>query len=266
MTRRIAFINEKGGVGKTTLAVNVAAYFALKKGLRVLLLDLDSQGHAAKTLGIDPRAASVSMIHVLTRDDVSLDAATRPTPVENLWVVPATRDMAEFPLVASGLAEREHRLSRRLEGDERYDVVVFDAPPSLGLVTTNVLLAAEEVVIPVATTYLGLDGCAEMVTTIEQVAKTWAHSSLRVTRVVPTLYRKTQLADEVIARLRAHFPRRVTEPMHLNVAIDEAQSHGKTIWEYAPWSRGATIVQAVAEAVDQAGHHGAPARSSEEGP
>ena len=248
MTRRIAFINEKGGVGKTTLAVNVAAYLALKKGARVLLLDLDSQGHAAKTLGIDTRSLSPSMLHLLTRDDVSLDAATRPSPVPNLWVVPATRELAEFPLLAAGLPDREHRLANRLVDEDRYDFAVFDAPPSLGLVTTNVLLAAEEVVIPVATTYLGLDGCAEMVTTVEQVAKRWHRPRLRVTQVVPTLYRKSQLADEVLERLRERFAERVAQPMHLNVAIDE------TIWEYAPWSRGATILQGVADAVEQAGH------------
>jgi chromosome partitioning protein len=254
MTRRIAFINEKGGVGKTTLAVNVAAYFALKRHLKVLLLDLDTQGHAGKVLGLDVRGLSPSMFHLLTRDEVSLDAVTRATPIEGLWVVPAAKDMAEFPVVAAGLPDRERRLANRLVGEaERYDLLVFDAPPSLGLVTTNVLLAASEVVIPVGTTYLGLDGCAEMVDTVAQVARRCEHRELRVTQVVPTLYRRTQLADEVVARLRANFPGRVADPMHLNVVIDEAQSHGKTIWEFAPWSRGATIVQRAAEAIDRAG-------------
>jgi chromosome partitioning protein len=254
MTRRIAFINEKGGVGKTTLAVNVAAWFAVKRKLKVLLLDLDTQGHAGKVLGLDVRALSPSMFHLLTRDEVSLDAVTRATPIEGLWVVPATKEMAEFPVVAAALPERERRLARRLEEEAaRYDVLVFDAPPSLGLVTTNVLLAAQEVVIPVGVSYLGLDGCAEMVATVEEVGRKHGHASLRVTQVVPTLYRRTQLADEVVATLKANFPRRVAEPMHLNVVIDEAQSHGKTIWEYAPWSRGATIVQAAAETIDRAG-------------
>lgn len=252
MTRRIAFINEKGGVGKTTLAVNVAAYFAMKRG-RVLLLDLDTQGHAAKTLGLDTRSLSPSMIHLLTREDVSLDLVARPTPIRNLWVAPATKEMADFPLLAAGRTDRERLLEARLAREDRFDFIVFDAPPSLGLVTTNILRAAEEVVIPVATTYLGLDGCAEMVATVEQVAK-HTDRPLAVTLVVPTLYRKSQLADEIIARLRAHLPGKVAEPMHLNVTIDEAQSHGKTIWEYAPWSRGATMLQTLAEAVHRAGH------------
>lgn len=253
MTRRIAFINEKGGVGKTTLAVNVAAYFALKKNKRVLLLDLDGQGHAGKTLGLDVRSLNPSMFHLLTRDDVSLDAVTRSTAVKNLWVVPARKDMGEFPQVASTMADRERLLARRLADEaERYDVIIFDAPPSMGLVTVNVLLASTEVVIPVGTTYLGLDGCAEMVATIEQVSADFAHPELHVSRVVPTLYRKTQLSDEVVEKLKAHFPKRVCEPMVLNVAIDEAQGHGQTIWEYAPWSRGATIMQTVAESIDRA--------------
>lgn len=252
--RRLAFINEKGGVGKTTLAVNVAAWFAVKKKKRVLLLDLDTQGHAGKSLGLDVRNLTPSMFHLLTRDDVTLDAVARATSVPNLWVVPARKDLADFPLVAAALPERERLLERRLADEaERFDVLVFDAPPSLGLVTTNVLLAASEIVIPVGTTYLGLDGCAEMAATVEALASRYARSDLRVTAVVPTLYRKTQLSDEVVDKLKEHFARRVTEPMTLNVAIDEAQSHGQTIWEYAPWSRGATIMQTVAAAIDRAG-------------
>ncbi|MEW6430536.1 MAG: ParA family protein [Myxococcota bacterium] len=254
MTRRIAFINEKGGVGKTTLAVNVAAWFALKKQRRVLLVDLDTQGHAGKSLGVDARAASPNVFHLLTDGAVPFDAVVRPTSVPGLDVVPSWKEMADFPTVAASDPERVLRLRRALEPAlGRYDAVVLDAPPSLGLTTTNVLLAAEEIVIPVATTYLALDGCAEMNDTVARVAAEHQHAALRVTQVVPTLYRKTQLADEVVAMLKKYFPKRVSEPMTLNVAIDEAQSHGKTIWEYAPWSRGATILQAVAEAIDRAG-------------
>lgn len=253
MARRIAFINEKGGVGKTTLAVNVAAFFAMKRRQRVLLVDLDTQGHAAKTLGCDVRAGGPTIFHLLTDPSVDVDQVTRATPLENLWLIPAWKEMAEFPTVAASDPERARLLSRRLQGvDDRYDVVVFDAPPSFGLVTTNVLLAAEEVVIPVATTYLALDGCAELVATVDRVSKDYGHEKLRVTQIVPTLYRKTQLADEIVEKLREHFPRRVSEPMSLNVAIDEAQSHGKTIWEHAPWSRGATLLQQISERIERA--------------
>lgn len=258
VARRIAFINEKGGVGKTTLAVNVAAYLAQKKQRRVLLVDLDTQGHAGKSLGVDARHATPNVFHLLTDAAVTPEQVVRPTAVPGLDVIPSWKEMAEFATVAAADPERASRLRRALAGlDARYDVLVLDAPPSLGLTTTNVLLAAEEVVIPVATTYLGLDGCAEMNDTVARVAQDYQHPALRVTQVVPTLYRKTQLADEVVDMLRKYFPKKVSEPMTLNVAIDEAQSHGKTIWEYAPWSRGATILQAVAEAIDRAGRRAA---------
>lgn len=253
MARRIAFINEKGGVGKTTLAVNVAAWFAQKRQKRVLLVDLDSQGHAAKTLGVDARNVQRTVFELLVDPAVTVSDVTLPTAVENLALVPAWKQMAEFPTLAAARPDRARLLADKLADEAaRYDYILFDAPPSLGLVTTNVLLATEEVVIPVGTTYLALDGCAEMVDTVRRVAAEHGHQALRVTQIVPTLYRKTQLADEIVATLKKHFPRQVTEPMSLNVAIDEAQSHGKTIWEHAPWSRGATLLQQVAERIERA--------------
>lgn len=251
MTRRIAFINEKGGVGKTTLAVNVAAFFAMKRRQRVLLVDLDTQGHAAKTLGVDVRLGGPTVFDLLMGELKSTEV-TRATAVENLWVIPSWKQMAEFPTRAANHPTRERLLASALaDADARYDVVIFDAPPSFGLVTTNVLLASKEVVIPVATTYLALDGCAEMMATVERVAKDFDHPALHVTQIVPTLYRKTALSDEIVAALKTRFPKLVGEPMGLNVSIDEAQSHGKTIWEYAPWSRGASVLQSTAERIER---------------
>lgn len=255
MTRKIAFINEKGGTGKTTLAVNVAAFLALRKQLRVLLVDLDTQGHAGKSLGIDSRSARPNVFDLLVDEAVSLSEVTRPTAVSNLWVVPAWKEMADFPTTVAAHPRRAHLLAERLRDEAvgGYDVVLFDAPPSLGLVTTNVLLAANELVIPVATTYLALDGCAELMETVTRVEKAHGRDALEISLVVPTMYRKTALADEVVAKLQEHFPKKVAAPLSFNVSIDEAQSHGKTIWEYAPWSRGATMLQAVGEAVARAG-------------
>ena len=253
--RRIAFINEKGGTCKTTLAVNTAAWFATKRAKRVLLIDLDTQGHAGKSLGIDVRTIPLNVFHWLTEPSRTLVEVTRGTAIPGLTVLPSYKQMADFPLKVGNQSNRDVLLRERMAEVERagYEVVIFDSPPSLGLTTTNILLAATEVVVPVATTYLSLDGCAEMTETVRQVAQT-ENSKLRISLVVPTLYRKTALADEVLERLEKYFPGRVArQPLALNVAIDEAQSHGKTIWEYAPWSRGATLLQSVAEDVDLAG-------------
>jgi chromosome partitioning protein len=252
--RRIAFINEKGGTAKTTLAVNVAAYLAQTKGMSVLLVDLDTQGHAGKSLGLDVRTLTPNVFHWLTDEGVRLTDVARPTAVPNLQLVPAYKEMADFPLILAADPRRALRLSDRLQKEAAgYDLVVMDGPPSLGLTTTNILVAACEVVIPVALTYLALDGCAELAQTVEKVAKDQGRPELHVSRVVPTLYRKTALAEEIRSSLTRHFPGQVTEPLAINVKIDEAQSHGKTVFEYAPKSKGALMLAAIAEEIHAAG-------------
>lgn len=254
--RRIAFINEKGGTCKTTLAVNVAAWLASKRQQRVLLIDLDTQGHAGKSLGIDVRTVSPTTFEWLTSPQLSLGDVTVPTRISGLSVVPAYKSLAELGQALSGDSDRAFRLARKLEVPEAkaYDYIIFDSPPSLGLASTNILLAATEVIVPVAVTYLSLDGCAEMVHTIERIVEEFQRPPLPISLVVPTLYRKTALADEVVEKLNEYFPGCCAAPVPLNVAVDEAQSHGKTIWEYAPWSRGATLLQAVAERIEGAAH------------
>lgn len=251
--RRIAFINEKGGTGKTTLAVNTAAFFALKRRLRVLLIDMDTQGHAGKSLGVDGRDPP-NVFDWLT-DSAPFDSVVRSTSIAGLQVVPAYKQMADFAVALGQAPGAARRLLERLSEPQtqHFDVVVLDAPPSLGLASTNVLVAATEVVVPVAVTYLAMDGCAEMLDTVQKVSKEHDRPDLGINLVIPTLYRKTALADEIIAKLEQYFPGRCAAPVAMNVAIDEAQSHGKTIWEYAPWSRGATVLQHVAEAVEHAG-------------
>ena len=254
MMRKLAFINEKGGTGKTTLAVNVAAYLAEQKNLKVLLVDLDTQGHAAKTLGVDVRSVRPNMYHWLTDDAVTLEQVSHRTSVPNLVTVPSYKEMSEFPITVAADPERVFRLAHRFVRDAQgYDLIVLDGPPSMGLTTFNILAAATEVIIPVALTYLALDGCAEVAQTVERVAREHARPDLHVSRVVPTLYRKTALAGEILASLNRYFEGRVTEPLGINVKIDEAQSHGKTIFEYAPKSRGAAMIGAIAEDIFRAG-------------
>lgn len=255
--RRIAFINEKGGTCKTTLAVNTAAWLARERGLRVLLVDLDTQGHAGKALGVDVRTLPRNVFHLLTDEAVRFEDVVQRSGVEGLDVLPAYKEMADFPVVVAGDARRAHRLADRLKAAEAagYDAIVFDAPPSMGLTTRNILVAATEVVVPVALTYLALDGCAEVADTVRQVGEAEGRPDLRVTKVVPTLYRKTALATAILERLKAYFPDALAAtPLGYDVKVDEAQSHGKTIWEYAPKSRGARMLAAIAAEL-----HGGPA-------
>lgn len=254
--RKIAFINEKGGTCKTTLAVNVAAYLARAKKMKVLLVDLDTQGHAGKSLGIDVRAVRPNVFDLLAHPEVKLSDCVHPGGVENLFVVPSYKQMSEFPVEVASRPDRARLLHQRLDSEEAraYDAVLFDAPPSMGLTTVNILVAATEVVIPVALTYLALDGCAEMVQTVERIAKEYDRPELRVSLVVPTLYRRTALADEILGKLKEYFPDALARtPLGFNVKIDEAQSHGQTIWEYAPWSRGAQALEKISQEIFEAG-------------
>jgi chromosome partitioning protein len=258
--RRIAFINEKGGTCKTTLAVNVGAYLAREKGARVLLVDLDTQGHAGKSLGVDVRSLEPNAFHWLSDPTVRTDQVIRGTAVEGLSLIPSYKQMSEFPVAVASDPRREHRLADRLAEPavQGFDAVVFDSPPSMWLTTFNILVAASEIVVPVALTYLSLDGCAEMVRTVREVADRHGRPDLRISRVVPTLYRRTALADEILAKLESYFPGAVTQPFGFNVKVDESQSHGQTVWEYAPWSRGAQMLQGIAEEVWGAGSAAAP--------
>ncbi len=245
--RRIAFINEKGGTCKTTLAVNVAAWLASERGARVLLCDLDTQGHAGKSLGVDVRHLDRTVADLLCDPRVQVNEVLQSTPISGLDLLPSNKDMARFPMEVANRVNRERLLLEKLSDLAGYDYLIFDAPPSMGLVTQNILLAVEEVVVPVAMTYFALDGCAEVQATVEQVRKELGHSALRISLVVPVLYRKTALADAILAKLEENFPDTLCKTiLGWNVQIDEAQSHGRTIWEHAPSSRGAQLLRAIA--------------------
>ncbi|MHB1844570.1 MAG: ParA family protein [Deltaproteobacteria bacterium] len=246
--RRIAFINEKGGTCKTTLAVNLAAWLAKEKGKRVLLCDMDTQGHAGKSLGLDVRAMSPTVADLLLDSNTTLSSVIRQSALPGLDVLPSNKSLAELPEKLGAAPDRASRLMQRLRGLQEYDFVVFDSPPSMGLATTNVMLAADEIVIPVALTYFALDGCAEILETVSRVRGEHRHPSLRVSLVVPTLYRKTALADEILLRLSERFPEAMCKSvLGYSVRIDEAQSHGQTIWEYDPHSKGAQMLAEIGE-------------------
>ena len=273
--RRIAFINEKGGSAKTTLVANFAAFLALRRGRRVLVIDMDPQGQLGKVLGVDHRNPSRTSIDLLLDSllgDPGLDrrpagpderpASVLPTirtRIPGLDVIVANKSLGLFPAFQDGDdPDPTGRLAEALRSApeiERYDFVLFDAPPSFGPLTLNVLRATVEVVVPVPLTYLALDGCAEMVRTIATVRERYDHPELRVTMVVPTFYRRTKLAQEILDRLKKRFPKEIANGViGYHVKIDEAQSRGLSIFEYAPRDRGAQAMAELAEELELRAH------------
>ncbi|MDP8254474.1 MAG: ParA family protein [Candidatus Alcyoniella australis] len=248
--RKIAFVNEKGGSCKTTLTVSVGAYLALYKGARVLLCDLDPQGQVAKSLGIDPRGLPLSMTDLLNDPTVKLRDVVHHSRIEGLDVVPSNKTLTDFSIEAAKRQDRNMRLKVQIDRVRGYDYVLFDSPPSLGLLTMNIMMATREIVIPVNLTFLALDGCAEIVDTMEAVRSNYNRRELRVSLVVPTLYRPTRLANAILEKLGEYFGDRLSpNVIGFNVAIDEAQSQGLTIWEYSRSSRGAQMLAALAEEI-----------------
>ena len=249
--RRIAFINEKGGTCKTTLCVNVAARLAAR-GRRVLVADLDTQGHAAKSLGVDPRRLSPT-VHEWLLGTAPFATVVRPTAIPGLDLLPANKDLSAWPALAgpAGDGVLRRRLDELPAGT--YDAVLVDSPPSRSLVTDNILAAAGELVIPVALTYLALDGCAEILESVERL-RTERGSAPRLTLAVATLHRRTQLAEEILAKLRERLgPALSTTVLGWSVKVDEAQSHGQTVFEWAPRSSGARALAAIADEIDARG-------------
>src|SRR5262249_22702895 len=263
--RRVAFINEKGGSAKTTLVANLGAYLALKRGRRVLGIDMDPQGQLAKVFGVDHRAPARSAIDLLLdsafgeETHVRRGAATVlpvvKTRIERLDLIVANKSLGLFP----AWQERDDpdptaRLAAALDAAPelaRYDLVFFDAPPSFGPLTLNVLRAAGEVVVPVPLTYLALDGCAELMRTITTVRDRYAHPNLRLTMVVPTFYRRTKLAHDILEKLKTRFPKEIAHGViGYHVRIDEAQSKGLSVFEYAPSDGGARVLAELAEELE----------------
>jgi len=228
----------------------VAAWLATARGQRVLLADLDTQGHAGKSLGVDVRGLAPT-VHEWLLGQADFEAVVRPTPVPGLDLLPANKALAGFPVAAAALPDRATRLAACLAAVPagRYDAVLLDSPPSRSLVTENVLLAADAMVVPVALTYLALDGCAELLESLDNLRAEHGRAP-ELALVVPALYRKTQLADEILAKLAERFPRQLCRTvLGWSVKIDEAQSHGKTVFEHAPRSPGAVALAEIADEV-----------------
>jgi chromosome partitioning protein len=244
-----AVVNQKGGVGKTTTAVNVGAYLALS-GAKTLLVDADPQSNATSGLGVDRRTLTSSTYSVLV-DNAPAAGAIVDTPVQGLRLLPANMDLAGADIELMPRISRETVLRRALDPiREDYDVVIIDAPPSLGLLTLNALVAADAVLLPVQTEYYALEGLSQLLQTIDLV-KAHLNPSLEIARVILTLYDfRTRLARQVVDEIRGHFKEQVARTIiPRNVRLSEAPSHGLPIALYDPKSQGAAAYKAVAEEV-----------------
>ncbi len=254
-TRILTVANQKGGVGKTSTTVNLAAALAMG-GMKVLVIDVDPQGNASTALGIDHHADVASMYEVLVESRPMDDVVQSCPDIENLWCAPATIDLsgAEIELVA--MVARENRLrgairdylaGRERSGQERLDYVLVDCPPSLGLLTVNALVAAREVLIPIQCEYYALEGLTLLLKNIDLI-KAHLNPELVVSTILLTMYDgRTRLASQVAQDVRDHFPEQTLEiTIPRSVRISEAPSYGQTVLSYDPTSSGALAYRAAA--------------------
>lgn len=239
MGKVLAVVNQKGGVGKSTTAVNLGACLA-EVGQKVLIVDLDPQGNASSGLGVDKGKLEASIYQVLL-EELPLGAVIQKTAIPKLFLVPATIALAgaEVELV-SGIS-RELRLKRALADlEEEYDTILIDCPPSLGLLTLNALAAAHGALVPIQCEYYALEGLGQLVKTLDLVRK-HLNPTLEVSGVVLTMYdARTNLSQQVIAEVRKHFGDKVFQTIiPRNVKLSEAPSFGQPIILYDERSRGA---------------------------
>lgn len=254
VSRVIAVANQKGGVGKSTTAVNLSATLALE-GSRVLLVDMDPQAHATSGIGAAKPALSVSVYDVLI-NGLPMASALLPTAIRGLDLAPGSIHLAGAEVELVSLPAREHRLRESLRVvRDWYDLVFVDCPPSLGLLTVNALVAADEVLIPIQCEYYALEGLTQLMESVKAVRR-HLNPPLRISGVLLTMFDgRTNLAEQVAAEIRKHFPAEVFQTViPRSVRLAEAPSFGQPGVTYDPGSRGAQAYMALArEVVSRAG-------------
>jgi chromosome partitioning protein len=249
LPRVIAVANQKGGVGKTTTTVNLGASLALF-GFRVLIVDLDPQGNATTGLGVDGRGFQHSMYDVLLNDTPMVDCI-EPVGIENLFVAPATLDLAGVEQELFSVISRELRLKRALTTVvDDYDFILVDCPPSLGLITINAFAAASEILVPVQCEYYALEGLTQLQRIVTLVQKN-LNEDLEISTVVLTMYDgRTRLSEDVANEVRRHFPSQTQGTViPRTVRLSEAPSFGQPITTFDPASKGARAYKALAREV-----------------
>jgi len=239
MSRVFAVVNQKGGVGKTTTAVNVAACLAVA-GRRSLLVDTDPQGNATSGVGVVKSGLGSCVYDVLINDE-PIEKVIVPTDTARLDLVPARLDLAGADIELMSMMSRETKLKQALASvADRYDYVIIDCPPSLGLLTVNVLTAAQYVILPIQCEYYALEGISQLLRTVDLV-KQHLNPSLEIAHVLLTMFDyRTNLSQQVVEEVQRFFGDRVSPVLvPRNVRLSEAPSHGKPIISYDPRSKGA---------------------------
>jgi chromosome partitioning protein len=251
LPRVIAIANQKGGVGKTTTTVNLGACLA-ELGFRTLVIDLDPQGNASTGLGIDNRSLETSMYHVIMHE-LPLEDCVEPSAVKNLFVAPASLDLAGAEIELVPAFSRENRLRRAIDAvRDDYDFVLIDCPPSLGLLTVNGLNAAQEVLVPIQCEYYALEGLGQLLRNVDLVKRN-LNPTLEVSTIVCVMYdARTKLSDQVVQEVREHFGEKVCRTViPRTVRLSEAPSFGQPIITFDPSSRGAVAYREVAKEVSR---------------
>ncbi|MDA8346534.1 MAG: AAA family ATPase [Thermaerobacter sp.] len=261
MGRVLAVANQKGGVGKTTTAINLGACLA-ERGQKVLLGDVDPQGNATTGLGIAKRPEDPSMYEVIV-EGIPVRDCIRPTLVEGMHMIPGSVDLAGAEIELVAIQRREYRLRDALAAvRSRYDYILLDCPPSLGLMTLNALVAADAVLIPLQTEYYALEGLTQLMRTVQLVQGS-LNPALTIDGIVLTMFdARTNLGIQVVDEVKRHFPDKVYRSVvPRNVRLSEAPSHGRPISRYDPRSRGTEVYRELAQEVLIRGKAGTGART-----